>query len=555
MSIKKQFQKNLLNTVGSVLRRHWGVVIILLLGVLFYGYRLGDLSPGLSCDEASVGYNAYSLLKTGKDEWGAIFPLYFKAFGEYKSPLYIYLTMLPVAVLGMNAVSVRLISVVFALGTLTLGLLFGQKLLGNKRIGLITAVILLFMPWYLQIARTAFDGVVLVPFFALLGFYCFLQTQKKKSRIPIAFASLSFALTFYSNHTGKVVASLTVLICLIMLLFISSERFLKRITDSFSFFGVFTILLTPFIIFTIQNPQESFARWFEVAAPKTIFIPLIITNYLQQFSFSYLFYEGDRYSILHHVMKDGIGQLLLFSLPFLVIGLLVCIKRARFGEKPFQLLVLWLLLYPIPSAITTGVLATRSLWGAPLFALLTAIGVEAVLSWLLSKTHQKAFGIFTLVFFTILGIAALGEFSGFGQEYFIHYPISSFSQSGHYSDWQTGMQDVATVIAHEQEKYDLILLTTTETIQPYIFELFYNQIDPTIVQKRRLQGDSVLGETIMMSNAVEVEKTRLNGGFYNQKVLFVARPEESKTVKNMRIRERILAPRGEEVFIIGEIQG
>ena len=54
--------------------------------------RIYDISanpPGFFADEASFGYNAYSVLHTGKDEHGQI-AVFFEAFGEYKLPVYIY---------------------------------------------------------------------------------------------------------------------------------------------------------------------------------------------------------------------------------------------------------------------------------------------------------------------------------------------------------------------------------------------------------------------------------------------------------------------------------
>src|SRR3989344_6380992 len=70
---------------------------------------LGSFPVGLNPDEASQGYSAYSILKTGNDEWGNRLPITsIKSFLDYKAPLYTYLTVPSVAIFDLNRFSVRL---------------------------------------------------------------------------------------------------------------------------------------------------------------------------------------------------------------------------------------------------------------------------------------------------------------------------------------------------------------------------------------------------------------------------------------------------------------
>ena len=62
--------------------------------------------PGFFCDETSIGYNAYSVLMTGKDEHGIFLPVFFKAFGDYKNPVYVYLATIPIKLFGLSVYSV-----------------------------------------------------------------------------------------------------------------------------------------------------------------------------------------------------------------------------------------------------------------------------------------------------------------------------------------------------------------------------------------------------------------------------------------------------------------
>jgi len=83
------------------------LVLILFIAALLRLGNLGGNPPGLTPDEAALGYNAYSILKTGRDEYGQILPVVFKSFGDYKPELYVYLTVPSVAIFGLTEFAVR----------------------------------------------------------------------------------------------------------------------------------------------------------------------------------------------------------------------------------------------------------------------------------------------------------------------------------------------------------------------------------------------------------------------------------------------------------------
>ncbi len=67
------------------------MLLVVFLATLFlHFYKLTSIPSGLNQDETSIGYNAYSVLTTGKDEYGKSYPIYFKSFGDEKLPVYIY---------------------------------------------------------------------------------------------------------------------------------------------------------------------------------------------------------------------------------------------------------------------------------------------------------------------------------------------------------------------------------------------------------------------------------------------------------------------------------
>ena len=87
--------------------KNWILIGILVLATFLRLWNLSNVPPHLTPDEAALGYNAYSILKTGRDEYGQLFPIIFKSFGDYKPGLYIYLTVPSVAIFGLNEFAVR----------------------------------------------------------------------------------------------------------------------------------------------------------------------------------------------------------------------------------------------------------------------------------------------------------------------------------------------------------------------------------------------------------------------------------------------------------------
>src|SRR3989344_3677076 len=96
------------------------LLIILLIAAFLRLWKLGSIPPGLTADEASLGYNAYSIINSGRDFWGETFPIIFKSFGDYTPGLYVYLSIPFIAIFGLNEISVRLLSAISGILTVYL---------------------------------------------------------------------------------------------------------------------------------------------------------------------------------------------------------------------------------------------------------------------------------------------------------------------------------------------------------------------------------------------------------------------------------------------------
>ena len=126
-------------------------------------YRLGEMPVSLNWDEVSWGYNAWSILKTGRDEYGRFLPLIFKAFGDYKAPVYVYLTSLSIAVFGLSEFAIRFPAAVFGALDIFLLMIFVRTLFKSFEqrdfIALSAGLWLTFSPWHYDYSHGAWEAV------------------------------------------------------------------------------------------------------------------------------------------------------------------------------------------------------------------------------------------------------------------------------------------------------------------------------------------------------------------------------------------------------------
>jgi 4-amino-4-deoxy-L-arabinose transferase-like glycosyltransferase len=145
---------------NKIVKFLWGnkwILLILLASVLLRFWKVDSFPPSLNWDEISHGYNAYSILKTGKDEWGNILPTIFRAYGDYKLPVYIYLTVISEAFLGLTPLAVRLTSILAGISTVVFTYLLAKNIF-SKKVALLSAFLVAIEPWSFFLSRGAFEA-------------------------------------------------------------------------------------------------------------------------------------------------------------------------------------------------------------------------------------------------------------------------------------------------------------------------------------------------------------------------------------------------------------
>lgn len=396
-------------------------------------------------DEASIGYNAYSVLQTGKDEWGEKFPIHFRAFGEFKLPVFIYSVVPNIALFGLNEFAVRFPAVLYSLGVVILTYLLAKIWSGSKAAALLSSFFISVSPWFFIFSRTGYEADVGL-FFYLLGIYLFINL---KNRWYILFSVLSFILSYYSYNSFRLIVPLAALVLIVFYGRSLKPTLKKSILPLIM--AVVLIALSMIPIFRLYKYDSGASRFQAVGAGGAT----VFTNYLSHFSLDFLLFSGDRNL---RSQQKGFGQLYLPELILLGLGLIYICRK----PKSFGLVLILALLGPIPAALTKeSPHALRSLSMVPFLAIISAFGVSLLLQWV-----RKA----KLVYFVVAAIFLI-YFMHYFLVFLVNYPTDSAN------DWQYEYKTIYTDFKPQTERSKRVLISDRYA-QPYIFALFYLQYDP-----------------------------------------------------------------------------
>lgn len=221
------------------------LLFILITAFVFRFGSLGNISTGIHADEVSQAYNAHSLLKTGKDMYGKVFPVLFRANGSYQPPVYTYLTILPVAIFGNTILAAKFISalsgVILVGVTYLLVYFFGiGKRQERVKQALLVSLTLAISPWSVHFSRLAVEGNLVVVFF-VTGLLVAMASLKRKGWFLLA--SFVMAITTHVYYTERITAFLF----LILFTYMFRDFYVKRRKEIVFGFIIFFIVLIPHI--------------------------------------------------------------------------------------------------------------------------------------------------------------------------------------------------------------------------------------------------------------------------------------------------------------------
>lgn len=306
---------------------------------------LGSSPPGLYVDEASVGYNAWSVAHTGYDEHGHHLPLYFEAFGEYKNPVYIYALAPFTLVLPLTPYVVRLPAALFGLVMCLMLALFARIATGSRLAALLTLLTAGITPWLVQESRIGFEVISMLALLSVM-LWCFARAVQRGSWRWYGGAGLALGLSTFAYSTGR---AFTVLLLLAILLSFGigtrGRAWLASLAGPLA--GVLTL-----VAYNGIHSGAITARYNAISinfdAPG---IPVLaqrfLSNYADYWDPRFLFTHGD--ANLRHSTGWG-GMLLVTTLPAILLGAAQCARRRR--EPLPRFLLLGAILAPVPAALT-----------------------------------------------------------------------------------------------------------------------------------------------------------------------------------------------------------
>lgn len=458
---------------------NWILISILLVASIFRLWNLGNNPPHLTPDEASLGYNAYSILKTGKDEYGKVLPVVFKSFGDYKPGLYVYFTVPFVGIFGLTEFATRFASSLSGIISVYLIFLIVKKMfIKNELLAYIAAFVASTNPWLIFFSRGAWE-VNLALSLTLCGIYLFLKSLDDSKYL--IYSAIPFALTLLTYQGAKISTTIVLLVLTIIYwknivgydrsnlikaflvgFVISIPIFLSFVNGETGRLNVFSVFSYPRSVDYIKSMLDEGSEKigdinYYLFHPESLnFLRGIMGRWFNHFSGRFLFFEGDWANPRHSSPNQGV---LLFSdLLFLLIGVFAIIKN---GTKNQNLFVwLWLVLAPLASALSRDqVHAVRSLGMAIPLIIIISLGVEVI-----AKYQSKK--IFKAIIFAGASFVYLFGIIYYIDSYFVHLPAHDSAY------WEYGYKQMVMAIKPIQKNYKEIKIQQSFA-QPYIYFLFF----------------------------------------------------------------------------------
>lgn len=438
---------------------------------------LNILPNGYHWDELDGGYQARSLLKTGKDYFGNILPLFPHSFAEYRTPVLIY-SLVPVVNLPL-----RTLPAIFGiLGVVTFGLLV-YFLTKNYQLSTIGVLVMSLSVWHIQYSRQALESIVMSLYF-LLGLATFLRGKYKTS-------ALLFGLSMFAYATAKMFVPLFV----VFLVLTNLEKIKKMSRVSFLLSTFIFLLLSGLVvadgvfgksgqrfrelsIFTNpttaadvnvlrQTQQQSSGNTGVGLQPRlidkiiynkaTLWGGLWLKNYISAFSTDFLFVRGDN-ELRHSPKQDDIGMLYLIEIIPFIIGIYVIAKTKNW------MLAFWLIIGAIPASLTRSdnPHAARLFIILPALLLTIALGIHEI---------SKKSKLLLSIFYFLLSISAIFTFS----YYFSIYRWESALP------FQYGFDQAVRLAVANKDKYDRVILDGKHDSLLMAY-LYYTKFDPAKFQ-------------------------------------------------------------------------
>ncbi|NCN87781.1 MAG: hypothetical protein GW941_02705 [Candidatus Pacebacteria bacterium] len=457
--------------------------LIIILTTSLRLFNLENLPGAFFTDEAALGYNAWSLVTTLKDEYGKFLPLTLRSFDDYKPAIYSYLAIPFVSILGLTQTSSRMPAAISGILLVITIFFLIRKITKNNSLSLLSSLVLAITPWHIEISRTAIEAGVSL-FLTTLS----ITIYKKDNKLKTILSLVLLVLSLWTYHSARLVAPLIILSAIFFRVIRVSRIYTFSVSLIF-IFGIFLSLtasqsrfgqISIFSDLESQLIREEGIREDGGLIPTSIIETRINHNkllsisqsfaksYIKNTSLDYLFLGGAQPP---RVTIPETGQFLLIFLPFFLFGLAISI---RVIDKPInKWLIFWLIIAPIPASLTTAEIPNtyRTIFLLPVISILIALGLYT--SYKLTK---KYLGKISFFFAFLITIAISLNFYKAWHQYRVHQQV--------HQPWhrQYGYKDLIKYL-NSIEDLAKVTITNREN-EPYMMYLFYNKIEPSSYQSQ-----------------------------------------------------------------------
>lgn len=470
------------------MKKKWYLILILVIAAFLRLWNLGANPPHLSPDEASLGYNAYSILKTGRDMHGTLLPIVMKSFGDYTPALYVYLTIPFIYFLGLTEFATRIVGAISGVVSVYLIYLISIQVFSKFKI-ISTAkhapYFALFLaainPWLIHFSRGAWVPNLSLTL-TLAGLYLFFRSFEENRFLYLSVSLFASTLLAYQG------AKITTLLLAILLMVLFGKKIFsypKKIILGSLFLGLFislpvimsifqgrTTRLDVISIFSYPRSEDYVKSILDQGGEKSDdlsyylyhsetlnFTRAILGRYFNHFSGRFLVFEGDWENPRHN--SPGMGMTLLMDIILIFSGFAAISKTGNLNKRSIYFVILWLILAPIPAVLTRDqVHAVRSFHMVIPLILFSSLGlcyIVSVLNWFGNKGN-----ILKGILFLLYGI----NYFYYLDSYHIHMPVHNAKS------WDYGYGQVAKKILSVKNDYKYIVVRQSYE-QPFIYLLFY----------------------------------------------------------------------------------
>ena len=457
-------------------------IFFLCLTIFLHLYKLGGRPDGFYCDEASIGYNAWSIVRTGADEYGNNYPLFFRCFDNYHEPVMVYSVAVLVKLFGLSEFIVRLPSALFLILASVAFYFLAKGYCRNKYIAMGAAFVFSVLPWIFPVSRVMMAGYSAMLLGICVGWLFMMKAFGGRSYVAAVLSAGGWAFAMYSHNCGRPVSAAILVVFTLCFYKMLLGRWKIYVLFASSFF----IMMVPMIIAVARNPQILGSRFSQIAVwssssgiPETL--QRIFFNYCSYFSPQYLFISGDQN--LRHNSGFG-GELYIFLVPLLIAGLFLMYFKLK--KNPwYGLMLIGIFICPLAAVFTTGVMhSTRTLNGAPFWMILAVCGA----AWLYGNRPRQH------KLLAVIAFLAVFEVSLYMKHYFSTY--SEISPNAFSAPFNNTLKYVFARMKENEKLYvspTFFPHAVDSTFKPvwYSHFLFYGRVNPSEYQRHGLPGNIV----------------------------------------------------------------